>query len=92
MESRLEIVTASTTAAPVSNKLTAAIDAHDMPNAFIQAVMPELDGNARVIMKITGVLVEMLVPLPPDSTDRIWSMRRGFSRFPLPSPEWQVEA
>jgi hypothetical protein len=39
----------------------------DIPNAFIQALMPEVkDGNERVMMKITGVLVNMLVELNPE--------------------------
>jgi len=67
---------ASPTAALESIMLTAVIDAHegrdvmtaDIPNAFIQAEMPELNkGDERVIMKITGVLVEMLVQLNPAS-------------------------
>ena len=52
--------------------LTAVIDTHegcdimcaDIPNAFIQTNMPEIkDGEECVIMKITGVLVDMLVQL-----------------------------
>ena len=36
----------------------------NIPNAFIQALMPEVkDGDERVMMKITGVLVDMLVEL-----------------------------
>ena len=55
--------------------LTAVIDVHEgrdvmtcnIPNAFIQALMPEVkDGDERVIMKITGVLVDMLVKLNPE--------------------------
>jgi hypothetical protein len=55
--------------------LTAVIDAHeerdvmtcDIPNVFIQALMPEVkDGDERVMMKITGVLVDMLVELNPE--------------------------
>ena len=39
----------------------------DIPNAFIQAHMPKLEnGEDRVIMKITGVLVDLLVKLAPD--------------------------
>jgi hypothetical protein len=66
---------ASPTAALESIVLTAVIDAHeepnvmtcDMPNAFIQALMPEVkDGDERVMMKITGVLVDMLVELNPE--------------------------
>ena len=66
---------ASPTAALESIMLTAVIDAHegrdvmtcDIPNAFIQALMPEVkDGDERVMMKITGVLVDMLVELNPE--------------------------
>jgi hypothetical protein len=67
---------ASPTAALESIMLTAVIDAHeerdlmtcDIPNAFIQALMPEVkDGDKRVMMKITGVLVDMfLVELNPE--------------------------
>jgi hypothetical protein len=66
---------ASPTAALKSIMLTAVIDAHeerdvmtcDIPNAFIQALMPEVkDGDGRVLMKITGVLVDMLVELNPE--------------------------
>jgi hypothetical protein len=55
--------------------LTAVIDAPeerdmmtcDIPNAFIQALMPkEKDRDERVMMKITGVLVGMLVELNPE--------------------------
>ena len=66
---------ASPTAAMESIMLTATIDAHegrdvmtgDIPNAFIQVEMPEIkDGDERVIMKITGVLVDMLVQISPE--------------------------
>ena len=67
---------ASPTAAHESVQLTGVIDAReerdvmcgDVPNAFIQALIPnaEKDGNERVIMKITGVLVDMLVQLNPE--------------------------
>ena len=65
---------ASPTAALESIMLTAVIDTHegrdimcaDIPNAFIQAEMPDIsDGKERVTMKITGVLVDMLVQLSP---------------------------
>jgi hypothetical protein len=64
----------SPTAALESIMLTAVIDAHeerdvmmcDIPNAFIQALMPKVkDGDARGMMKITGVLVDMLAELNP---------------------------
>ena len=39
----------------------------DIPNAFIQALMPLLkDGEERVLMKITGILVDLLVKIAPD--------------------------
>ena len=66
---------ASPTAALESIMLTAVIDAHeerdvmcaDVPNAFIQASMPDVkEGEERVMMKITGVLVDLLVELAPE--------------------------
>ena len=66
---------ASPTAALESKMLTAVIEAHegrdvmtvDIPNTFIQTEMPEREeGEEWVIMKITGVLVEMMVQLNPD--------------------------
>jgi hypothetical protein len=63
---------ASPMAALESIMLTALIDAterHDImtcniPNAFIQAGMPEVEpGDERVMMKISGVLVDMLVEI-----------------------------
>ena len=39
----------------------------DLPNAFIQTPMPEgKDDEDRVMMKITGVLVDMLVQIDPE--------------------------
>ena len=66
---------ASLMAALESIMLTAVIDAHkehdtmtvNIPNAFIQTDMPKpKEGEERVIMKITGVLVDMLVQLKPE--------------------------
>ena len=38
----------------------------DLPNAFIQTEMPKVEkGEERIIVKITGVLVDMLVQLNP---------------------------
>ena len=77
---------ASPTAALESIMLTAVIDAHegrdvmcaDIPNAFIQAEMPDIsDGEERVTMKITGVLVDMLVQLVPKSTDHTLCLRNN---------------
>ena len=64
---------ASPTAHMESISITCAIDAHenrdtmvaDVPNAFIQAKMPEAQKGERVIMKITGQLVDMMVELNP---------------------------
>ena len=66
---------ASPTAALESIMITAVIDAKerrdvmcaDIPNAFIQADMPTVeDGDEKVVMKITGVLVDMLTQLNPE--------------------------
>jgi hypothetical protein len=64
---------ASPTAALKSIMLRAVIDAHEerkvmtcrIPNAFIQMLMVE-DRDKRVMMKVTGVLVDMLVELNPE--------------------------
>jgi hypothetical protein len=66
---------ASPTAVLESIMITAVIDAQeeravmtcDIPNAFIQALMPEVeDGDKRVMMKTTGALVDMLGKLNPE--------------------------
>jgi Reverse transcriptase (RNA-dependent DNA polymerase) len=65
----------SPTASLESILLTAVVDAKegrdvmsgDVPNAFIQTKMPPtVDGEARVMLKIKGVLVNMLVQLAPE--------------------------
>jgi hypothetical protein len=65
----------SPTAALESIMLTAIVDAKegrdvmssDIPNAFIQAKLPDLGPDKeRVIMKITGVLVDLLVSILPE--------------------------
>jgi hypothetical protein len=65
----------SPTAALESIMLTAIVDAKegrdvmscDIPNAFIQTKLAELEpGEARVVMKITGVLVDLLVNISPE--------------------------
>jgi hypothetical protein len=64
----------SPTAALESIMLTGVIDAHegcdvmtcDIPNAFFQASMPEIKTGEERVMKITGVLVDMLVELNPE--------------------------
>jgi hypothetical protein len=66
---------ASPTAALESIMITGVIKAKeerdimtcDIPNAFIQALLPKKDpGEDRVVMKITGVLVNMLVNINPE--------------------------
>jgi hypothetical protein len=66
---------ASPTVALESIMLTAIVDAKekrdvmtaDVPNAFIQAQMPNLDdANEQVFVKITGVLVDFLIELAPE--------------------------
>ena len=55
--------------------LTSVIDArenqdvmtYDIPNAFIQSHMPKTSpGDERVVMKITGMLVDLLVQFSPN--------------------------
>ena len=67
--------TASPTVALESTFLTGIIDAkegrdimsNDVLNAFIQAEIPEPEeGEDRIIMKITGVLVDLLVEIAPE--------------------------
>ena len=66
---------ASPTAAHEAIMCTATVNAKeerdvmtaDLPNAFIQTPMPEVkDDEDRVMMKITGVLVDMLVQIDPE--------------------------
>ena len=55
--------------------LLAVMDAHErrdmmtsnVPNAFIQAALKCNDGDKRAIMKIAGVLVDLLLADDPDS-------------------------
>ena len=67
--------TASPTVALESVMLTAAVDAKeerdvmtsDVPNAYIQTIIPHMEkGQERIIMKIKGRLVDMLVQLAPE--------------------------
>ena len=66
----------SPTVAVESILLTGAVDAkegrdimtNDVPNAFIQAHMPEYkNGEARVVMKVSGLLVKLLCELAPET-------------------------
>ena len=65
---------ASQTVSVESIMLAAVIDAHegrdvmtaDVHNAFIQTELPRIDGEERVIMKITGELVDILVNINTD--------------------------
>jgi len=67
--------TASPTTVTESILLTAVIDAEenrdvatvDIPNAFIQTDVENNDDGSRVIMKIRGPLVDMLVELDPET-------------------------
>lgn len=77
---------ASPTASTESVFITTAIDAHegrdvmtnDVPNAFIQTKMPiTKDGEDRVIMKITGVLVDMLLELDPETYSKFVVIEKG---------------
>ena len=74
----LEWITKEDSASPTATLegilLTLTIVAHenrnvksaDVPNAFIETEMPEIkQGEERVMMKITGVLVDMLIQLDP---------------------------
>ena len=50
----------------------------DIPNAFIQAEMPVVKkGDERVIMKITGVLVDILVQLAPNVYSKFVVYKNG---------------
>jgi hypothetical protein len=66
---------ASPTAALESILITGVIEAKEkrdvmtcnIPNAFIQVYLPKKEpGEGRVVMKITGVLVDMLVDINPE--------------------------
>ena len=72
--------TASPTASHEGICSTCVIDAHeerdimsvDIPNAFIQTEMPEVkEGKDRVIMKITGLLVDYMIQLNPMYRDYV---------------------
>jgi hypothetical protein len=72
--------TASPTASHEAIICTGVIDAHegravmsmDIPNAFIQTLMPEQgEGEDRVIMKITGLLVDYMIDLDPTYRDYV---------------------
>ena len=55
------------------------IDAHeerdvmsaDIPNAFIQTEMTTDKGKARVVMKITGLLVDYMIQIDPTYKDYV---------------------
>ena len=72
--------TASPTASHEAICCTAVVDAYenrkimsmDIPNAFIQTLMPETgEGEDRVIMKITGMLVDYMIELDPTYRDYV---------------------
>ena len=65
---------ASPTASLEGVLITSVIDAKeqrdvmsaDIPNAFIQAEIPNGKGDEKIIMKITGQLVDILVQMAPE--------------------------
>jgi hypothetical protein len=78
------------TASLESIMLTAIIDAKensdvmsaDIPNAFIEANMPETKhGEERVIMKITGMLVDLLVEIDPGRYGPFVVYEKGQKRY-----------
>ena len=66
---------ASPTAATESIMLTGVIDAKqgrdvitlDIPNAFVQTSIPQGKSDEKIIMKIRGALVDMLVEMSPET-------------------------
>ena len=70
--------TSSPTASLEAIMVTCVIDAFerrdmmslDLPNAYIQTLMPE-DAKARVMMKITGSLVDMMIKIDPIYRDYV---------------------
>ena len=68
-----------------SIKLTAAVDAYeerdvasmDIPNAFIQTILPPRPDEERVIMKIRGKLVDWLLEIDPTEYASLVVMERG---------------
>ena len=80
--------TSSPTAALESVMLTSSIDAKEecdvitanVPNAFIQTVVPEpTDGHDRIIMKITRVLADYLLEITPEIYGPYVVMQNGTS-------------
>ena len=77
--------TASPTTALESVLLTAAIDAKeerdvatvDIPNAFIQTEIPQEKGKERIILKIRGKLVDILVQIDPATYEPFVTYERG---------------
>ena len=67
--------TASPTATTESILLTSVVDAEegrdvaiiDIPHAFVQTEIPEAKPGDRIIMKIRGPLVDMLIELEPET-------------------------
>ena len=48
----------------------------DVPNAFVQTPMPEAKIGERVMVKVTGTLVKLLVELDHKDTRILLSMRK----------------
>ena len=76
----------SPTAATESIFLTASVDAYqkrdvmsvDIPNAYIQASIPERkNGEDRIVMKLTGILVEWMLEIEPETYKGYVVMEKG---------------
>ena len=72
--------------------ITSLVDAHehrdvmgsDVPNAFVQVVLPEKEGSDRVCMKIFGELVEYLIEIAPETYSSMSSWRSTGKSYKLP--------
>jgi len=78
--------TTSPTASTEGIFITATINAHeecdvmtaDIPNAFIQVSLENLkDGDEEVVMKVTGMLVDLLVKVAPNVTNPFVGLKNG---------------
>ena len=69
--------TASPTASQEATTTTCVVDARDImsldvPNAFIKTFMLEIkDGDERIYMKITGIMVQILIAMAPEYRDYV---------------------
>ena len=63
--------------AVIDNKERRDIMCNDIPNAFIQAKVERKAGTERIIMKITGMLVDYLMDISPHTYSGYVVMERG---------------